>query len=127
MRTVDTYGSFDDILTASSPHAQELARYLRALIIEVFPAVVEVPWPRQHVAGYGVGPKKMSEHFCYIAAQKDHVNLGFYYGAELPDPDGLLKGPGKRLRHTKITQRSDIEQPALRTLIEVASTYRMPQ
>ncbi len=78
MRMVDTYGTFDDILTASSPAAQTLARQLRALIIDVLPAVVEVPWPRQHVAGYGVGPKKMSEHFCYIAVQPEHGNLGFY-------------------------------------------------
>jgi hypothetical protein len=34
------------------------------------PDVVEVPWPRQRVIGYGVGPKKMSEHFCYVAVHK---------------------------------------------------------
>jgi hypothetical protein len=31
------------------------------------PGVTEVPWVAQKSAGYGVGPKKMSEHFCYIA------------------------------------------------------------
>ena len=65
-------------------------------------AVVEVPWPRQRVVGYGVGPKKMSEHFCYLAAHNDHVNLGFKYGAALPDPEGLLEGPGKLMRHVKV-------------------------
>lgn len=127
MRTIDTYGSFEDILGASNSTAQELARKLRALIIDVFPAVVEVPWPRQHVAGYGVGPRKMSEHFCYIAAHRDYVNLGFYYGAELPDPDGLLGGPGKLLRHIKLVQLADIKRPGLRMLLERARTYRMPE
>jgi hypothetical protein len=69
----------------------------------VLPDVVEVPWLRQKVVGYGVGPKKMSEHFCYIAFHHDPINLGFNYGAELPDPKGLLKGPGKLLRHIKVS------------------------
>ena len=84
-----------------------------------------MPWPRQNVVGYGVGQKKISEHFCYIALHKDHINLGFNQGADLPDPAGLLQGPGKALRHTKITEPDDLEQPALRTLLEAAAAYRI--
>ena len=76
------------------------------------------------MAGYGIGPKKLSEHVCYIALHKDHVNLGFNQGAELPDPEGLLEGPGKMLRHTKITEPEDLRDPALRSLLEVARTHR---
>lgn len=90
------------------------------------PSVVEVPWPRQRVIGYGVGPKKMSEHFCYIGVYKDHVNLGFNYGAELPDPEGLLQGSGKLLRHVKISDPEDLSNSALRRLVQVASKHRMP-
>jgi hypothetical protein len=72
-----------------------------------------------------VGPKKMSEHFCYIAFHKNHVNLGFNQGAELPDPQGLLEGPGKTLRHTKITEPTELENPALRTLLEAATAHRL--
>jgi hypothetical protein len=68
MKTVDTYGTFDDILGRSSAQAQAVAHRLRVLIAEVCPEAVEVPWPSQRVAGYGVGPKKMTEHFCYLAA-----------------------------------------------------------
>jgi hypothetical protein len=89
------------------------------------PDVVEVSWPRQRVIGYGVGPKKMSEHFCYIAAHKDQVNLGFNYGAELPEPEGLLQGPGKLMRHTQVNALGDLANPALRRLLELASTHRM--
>jgi hypothetical protein len=99
MKTVDTHGSFDEALSGSSSDVEEIARRLRDLIIEVYPEVVEVPWPKQKIIGYGVGPKKMSEHFCYIAAQRDYVNLGFYYGVDLPDPEDLLEGTGKKLRH----------------------------
>lgn len=118
---------FDEIVFAVSPHARQLAEQARALIQSVYPAVVEVPWPKQRVIGYGVGPKKMSEHFCYISVSKNHINLGFMYGAELPDPENLLEGSGKLLRHVRITQPEQLSDPALRELLSVASKHRMPE
>jgi hypothetical protein len=117
---------FDEIVADSSPRVRDLATRTRVLIRDVMPEVVEVPWTRQRVVGYGVGPKKMSEHFCHITLHKNHVNLGFNYGSELPDPEGLLQGSGKLLRHVKITSPEDLSDPALRQLLEVASMYRMP-
>src|SRR5262249_38995636 len=99
---------------------------LRELITKVMPDVVEVPWPKMRIASYGVGPRKKTEHFCYISAQKNDVNLGFYYGAELPDPEELLQGTGKLLRHVKIREAKAIRSRALRQLLKVASTHRMP-
>src|SRR5262245_12342263 len=71
MRTIDDYGAFADAVARAGPHARELAYQLRALVAAVMPEVVEVPWPKMRMASYGVGPKKKSEHFCYISAQKD--------------------------------------------------------
>ena len=118
-------GGFEEILVRCDPHVRNLAARVRALIEDVYPDVVEVPWPRQNVVGYGVGPKKMSEHFCYIALHKDHINLGFNQRADLSDPTELLEGPGKLLRHTKISRSEDLEQPALRTLLEAAKAHRL--
>ncbi|CAA9464890.1 MAG: hypothetical protein AVDCRST_MAG58-3325 [uncultured Rubrobacteraceae bacterium] len=115
----------EQMTAAFGPRVRDLAARTRALIVDIYPEVVEVPWPRQNVAGYGVGPKKMSEHYCYIALHDDHVNLGFNQGAELPDPEGLLEGPGKVLRHTKIAEPEDLEDPALRRLLEVAKDHRV--
>ena len=120
------YGTFEDAVANASDHARELASLLRKLVIRVMPEVVEVPWPKMRMASYGVGPKKNTEHFCYISAQKDDVNLGFYYGAELPDPEGLLQGTGKLLRHVKIREAKAIRGKALRQLLELASKHRMP-
>ena len=118
---------FDEIVSKVSPHARQLAERARMLIQDVYPAVVEVPWPKQRVIGYGVGPKKMSEHFCYISVSRDHINLGFMYGAELPDPEQLLEGSGKLLRHVRITRLEQLSNPALRELVRVASKHRMPE
>ena len=87
------------------------------------PRVVEVSWPKLKVIGYGVGPKKMSEHFCYISVSKNHINLGFNYGSDLPDPKKLLQGSGKKYRYIKITQPDQLDNPAIRELILAASKY----
>ena len=126
MRTIDDYGTFEDAVAKAGSQARELAYQLRTLVASVMPDVVEVPWPRIRMASYGVSPKKKSEHFCYISAQKADVNLGFYYGAELPDPEGLLQGAGKLLRHVKIREPKAIRSPGLRQLLKVASKHRMP-
>ena len=124
MKTVDTHGTFDEAISGTSSQVAEICRRLRDLIIEIYPDVVEVPWPNQKIIGYGVGPKKMSEHFCYIGAQTKYVNLGFYYGALLPDPEGLLEGTGKKLRHIKVKEVDMVDQPALREMIEVSLDER---
>jgi hypothetical protein len=126
MRTIDDYGTFEDAVAKAGTQVRELAYQLRTLVAAVMPEVVEVPWPKMRLASYGVGPKKKSEHFCYISAQKEDVNLGFYYGVELPDPEGLLQGTGKLLRHVKIREPKAIRSRALRQLLKVASKHRMP-
>lgn len=58
--------------------------------------------------------------FGYVNAFRAHVNVGFFRGAELPDPDGLLEGTGRFMRHVKLTPGHSVDEPALRRLIEVA-------
>ena len=59
--------------------------------------------------------------FAYVAAFKAHVNVGFFHGAEIEDPSGILVGTGKFMRHVKIVPTHDREAPALSKLI--ASAY----
>lgn len=124
VKTINKHGSFEDAPSGSSDDLKDIAIRLRNLIIEIYPDVVAVPWPKQGIAGYGVGPKKMSEHFCYIGVYQDHVNLGFYHGADLPDPARLLEGTGKKLRHVKIRDAEQVEQLSIRGLIEASVTER---
>ncbi len=60
--------------------------------------------------------------YCYIAPFKSYMNLGFLRGAELPDPDGLLEGTGKILRHIKIRSIEDVERPGVMRLLIAAQT-----
>jgi hypothetical protein len=58
--------------------------------------------------------------FGYVNAFKDHVNVGFYQGAALDDPAGLLEGTGKRMRHVKLKPGRERDLAALGDLIEAA-------
>ena len=118
------FGTFDDLMESVPTEWETVARRLRDRVLDVHPEVVEVVRLGDNAASYGVGPKKMSEAYCYIMPQKRWVNLGFFYGAELPDPNGLLEGTGKRLRHVKVRSLAAVDDPALRTLIEAALTER---
>jgi hypothetical protein len=58
--------------------------------------------------------------FGYVNAFKDHVNVGFFHGAALEDPAGLLEGTGKRMRHVKLKPGCEIDGAALCELISAA-------
>ena len=58
--------------------------------------------------------------FAYVNAFRSHVNVGFFLGAELPDPNGLLEGAGKFMRHVKLKPEKGSDASALRSLIEAA-------
>ena len=58
--------------------------------------------------------------FGYVNAFTAHVNVGFFKGAELPDPAGLLQGTGKAMRHVKLKPGAPIDAAALRALVEAA-------
>ena len=123
IKSVTDQGVFNDILVNSDESIKELSHALRGLLADVMPNITEVPWGRQKIAGYGVGPKKMSEHFSYIAPFKAHVNLGFTYGSALNDPTNILEGGGANMRHIKIRSLDDINNPAIKDLLVQASKH----
>lgn len=58
--------------------------------------------------------------FGYVGAFTAHANVGFFYGAELPDPAGLLEGSGKRMRHLKLRWGAPANAAAISALIDAA-------
>lgn len=112
----------DDIqqfLSPFSPQVRELAWKLRALILGVMPNTIEQLDPPAKLIGYGVD-RTYKGLICGITLHRAHVNLMFARGAELPDPDKLLTGTGKRARHIRIEHPGDIDRPGVRALLEAA-------
>ena len=124
--TTARLGTFDDLLAErdASPEVAAIARRLRELVYDVLPEATEVVRLGDGASSLGLGEKKMSEAAVYIAPLKDRVNFGFYRGAELEDPAGLLEGTGKKLRHVKVRSLAEAEDPALRLLVKRAVAER---
>jgi hypothetical protein len=58
--------------------------------------------------------------FGYVNVFTAHVNVGFFQGASLPDPAGLLQGTGKFMRHVKLKPGAPTNAAALSALIDAA-------
>ena len=88
---------------------------LRRLIREAAPNLEEVlKWGQPcYVAG--------RENVLYLAPIADRVNFGFFRGADLRDPQHLLDGTGKKLRHVKVWLGKDVPTEGLKGLIREAA------
>jgi hypothetical protein len=113
-------GTFNELLDGVEPKLAAIAKRLRA-IIRAVDATVRLG---DNAATYGVGPKKMTDGYAYIMPMRGYVNLGFYQGAVLADPERLLEGTGKGLRHVKIRSVAEANRPPVRALVAAALAQR---
>ena len=125
MATHETHGVFYDILAVANPELKPVCETLRQLISSLHKGFVEIVWPNQSIASFGIGPRKMTEHYAYIAVHRSHVNLGFYHGASMADPEGILEGSGKKLRHVKIHDLAAAQLPTIAALLSQAIEDRL--
>jgi hypothetical protein len=109
----------ESFLAPYSRVIQQLALKLRALIREVMPDAIEQLDPPAHLIGYGLD-RTYKGLICGITLHKAHINLMFARGTDLPDPEGLLVGTGKRARHVTIREEAELEHPGVRTLLVAA-------
>jgi hypothetical protein len=58
---------------------------------------------------------------CFFMVGKNHVTFGFLRGTSLPDPEKLLEGTGKNLRHVKLRTVEDLQRPGVKNLIVAAA------
>ncbi|MFN6977658.1 MAG: DUF1801 domain-containing protein, partial [Gemmobacter sp.] len=104
-------------------HAGTLAA-IRALAHALHPDGIETASTRERSVSWGLAGGKTAAWYAYMMPHRAHVNLGFFHGVDLPDPDGLLTGTGKRLRHVKITEPAQVATPAIRALLCAALAER---
>ena len=118
------FGTFAELMADTEDSLRPIARRLREIVLEIHPQATEVVRLGDRAATYGLGPKKMSEGYCYVLPYTRWVNLGFFQGADLADPEGLLEGTGAKLRHVKIRSLAEAEAPAVHGLVMAALEER---
>jgi len=113
----------DRLLSEHSPELQAIERALRATIRREFPAAVEQVDFGNKLIAFGRSMKMRGLLFAIIA-HKTWVNLQLADGAELPDPDGIVEGTGKRTRHVKVRSVDDASLPGVVRVIRAELAAR---
>jgi len=99
---------------------QKLALAARTLILEEAPEASELVYEVYTIADHFTFTQRPGDAFVFTTTHANWVNLGFNFGALLPDPSGLLRGEGKWIRHVRIAQASDLDAPGVRELVRAA-------
>ena len=106
-KTVDSW------MEELDPSLREIAQTLRGLILQAVPDISEsIKWSTPNYAKRG--------NVCYLAANKGYINLGFFNGAGLNNPDGLIEGAGAKMRHIKVRRLEDIRPEVFASLVQEA-------
>jgi hypothetical protein len=113
-------------LEAYDRHISDLVLALREMVLEEAPDASESIYQVYTVAIWFGFSGKMKDMFCYIATNANHVNLGFPRGTSLPDPNRVLEGDGKTMRHIKFASLGDVERPFVRRYIQAAKEQAAP-
>ena len=100
------------------PLVKPIYQALQSMARKKMPGAYEMLY--HNAIGYSLSESPL-DRICYIAHQsKGYVNFGFFFGADLPDPTGLIQGEGKRIRHVKVFSIEEAKNPALLKLVEGA-------
>ena len=124
MASETRFGTFEELMQEASPEMEAIARALKSVILEVHPDAYEVVRLGDGAATFGVGPKKNTEAHTYIMPHNKHVNLGFFYGALLDDPENKMEGTGKKMRHIKVRTQEEASSSYIKTMIQQALEER---
>jgi hypothetical protein len=111
--------AIDDFFAGYPPEPRAISRKLRTMARRAMPAANELLFTSQNHVAYSVSQSRAGT-IVYICPLKDYVRLGFMYGTYLPDPQGMLMGEGKRLRHVKVRHAQDADDLALEQLVQAA-------
>ena len=108
-------------LSSYDPHLSDLTLALRELVLEEAPDAIEsVVFGYALAIGFSFTGKPLKDGFCHVVTCATHVNLGFNRGTALPDPNKILVGTGKMMRHVSIHNRGELERPYLRRYLQNA-------
>ena len=112
------------LLAGCLPSVADVAEAVRSAVLAALPGCEEQADAAANVIGYGYGPGYKGL-VCTLILSKKEVKLGFYRGAELPDPHGLLEGKGKVHRYVAVVDADAAADPRLAELLRTAlAAYR---
>jgi hypothetical protein len=118
----------DLIVAKQAPAMVALTKAVIAKLRPRFPGAVELVYdkPRGMVLGF-CADEHASNVINSIAVYSNWINLYFFEGDTLPDPEGLLRGEGRVVRNIKVTAAGDLDRPAVKALMAEALRRARPK
>jgi hypothetical protein len=111
----------DRIIAKQRPEMAKLVKAVLAKLRPRFPGAVELVYDKKRGMVLGFCPdERASNAINSIAVYTKWINLYFFEGNTLPDPDGLLQGEGSIVRHIRLTSADDLDRPAIKALMAEA-------
>jgi hypothetical protein len=102
-----------EYLSKFEPEPSELAKEMRQVILDTLPELDEViKWG--HLVYEG------DRKICSIMVHKKHINLQIWRGNEIEDPQSLLEGEGKSMRHVKVHTPEEMKGDYFQFLLKQA-------
>lgn len=101
----------------------DLFKDLREYILELYLDRNELVYHTHALTAVFSISDKLSDAFCMLPIYSNHLNLGFNKGTLLNDPNKLLTGTGKLIRHVDIMKTSDYKTPEVKALIQEAIVF----
>ncbi len=96
---------------------------LRTYILELYPESNELLYHTHALTAVFSISDKLSNAFCMLPIYTNHFNLGFHKGTLLKDPEHLLKGTGKLIRHIEVKKIADYRNPKVKALLQEAIEF----
>ena len=98
--------AIDRFFAALPDQKRALTLYLRDIITEIHPKIVErIKWDNLTFVNNGNNIASV-----YSFETVSYINLAFFKATSLADPKRLLEGTAKGMRHVKIRSKKDINK-----------------
>src|SRR5713226_3081397 len=111
-----------EFLSPFESRVRELALATRRLVLEEAPGSTELIYDAYNAVATGFSfTGRPSDSFIHIAVYARWVNLGFNRGSALDDPERVLQGSGRWVRHIRISERADLEHALIRAFVRAAA------
>jgi hypothetical protein len=116
-----TAKELDSIIAGRGAEMAKLTKAVLAKVRPRFPGAVEMVYDKSNSLVIGFCPdERASNAINSIAVYSKWINLYFFEGDALPDPERLLQGSGSTVRSIKITSAADLDRPAVKALMAEA-------
>ena len=115
------------IIDARPPDMAKLTKAVLAKVRERIPGSIEMVYDKKNSLVIGFcSAERASNVINSIAVYSKWINLYFFEGDTLPDPEGLLQGTGSMVRSIRVTDAADLDRPAVKALMAEARKCAEP-